>query len=100
MQFFSFLWQNPIFILWLYLAIINLVTFITMGVDKFKAARQKWRIPEKTLFFLVAIGGSIGGIAGIYTFRHKTLRKKFTIGFPAIMIVQIALGIFIYIYTK
>jgi len=100
MQFFNFFFQNPICILWLYLVIINLAAFITMGADKYKAARQKWRIPERTLFLLAAIGGSIGGIAGIYAFRHKTLRKKFTLGFPAILIIQIALGIFIYIYTK
>ena len=100
MNFFSFLFQNPIYIILLYLAIINLVAFIAMGADKYKAARQKWRIPERTLLLLAAIGGSIGGIAGIYAFRHKTLRKKFTIGFPAILIIQIALGIFIYIYAK
>ncbi len=100
MRFFDFLWQNPLYILWLYLAIINLTAFIIMGIDKHKATHQKWRIPEKTLFLFAAIGGSIGGIAGIYAFRHKTLHKKFTLGFPAILIVQIAIGILIYICTK
>lgn len=97
MRIFGFLWQNPVYILWLWLAIINLAAFITMGVDKHKAARQKWRIPEKTLFVLAAIGGSIGGILGIIIFRHKTRHIKFTLGFPTILILQIAIGIFAYL---
>ena len=100
MRFFDFLWQNPLCILCLWLAIINFTAFIVMGIDKYKSTHQKWRITEKALFIFAAIGGSIGGIAGIYAFRHKTLRKKFTLGFPAILIIQLALGIFVYIYTK
>lgn len=99
MQFFDYLWHNPIYILWLWLLIINITSFIFMGADKYKARHNKWRIPEKTLFLLAIIGGSIGGICGIYTFHHKTLHKKFTIGFPAILIIQIALGILIYSMT-
>jgi len=99
MRFFELLGEQPLYILWLWLAAINLAAFLAMGIDKFRASRQKWRIPEKTLFLLAAIGGSLGGICGIYVFRHKTLHKKFTLGFPAILILQIALGILIYLNT-
>ena len=99
MRFFELLGDQPLYILWLWLSVINLAAFLAMGIDKFRASRQKWRIPEKTLFLLAAIGGSLGGICGIYVFRHKTLHKKFTLGFPAILILQIALGILIYLNT-
>lgn len=99
MRFFELLGEQPLYILWLWLAAINLAAFLAMGIDKFRATRQKWRIPEKNLFLLAAIGGSLGGICGIYVFRHKTLHKKFTLGFPAILILQIALGILIYLNT-
>lgn len=78
-------------LLWWYLLAINLVCFAAMGIDKLKARHQKWRIPEKNLFILAALGGSVGGLFGIYAFRHKTLHKKFTVGFPAILVLQIAL---------
>lgn len=100
MNFFKWLWQNPIFILWIYLGIMTLVTFLVMGIDKRKAVKQRRRIPESTLFLLAVIGGSVGGILGIYAFRHKTLHKQFTIGFPIILILQVALGIFIFLSTK
>lgn len=99
MRFFELLGEHPLYILWLWLAVINLVAFLAMGIDKYKAARQKWRIPEKTLFLLAIIGGSVGGICGIYVFRHKTLHKNFTLGFPAILILQVALGVLIYLNT-
>ena len=80
-----------------YLVIMNLAAFIAMGVDKSKAKRGAWRIPEKTLFLLSFLGGSIGSLAGMYTFRHKTRHMKFVIGMPAILIVHlIAAGILIY----
>lgn len=91
----KWLWANPIWFLWIYLIIINIVSFAFMGADKRKARREKRRVPESTLFLLAVIGGSVGGIAGIYAFRHKTLHKQFTIGFPIILILQVALGIFI-----
>ena len=99
MRFIELLGEHPLYILWLWLAVINLVAFLAMGIDKYKAARQKWRIPEKTLFLLAIIGGSVGGICGIYVFRHKTLHRKFTLGFPAILILQVALGVLIYLNT-
>lgn len=97
MRFFTWLGESPIRILWLYLIIINIVTFFLMGIDKRKAIKAKWRIPESKLFLFAWLGGSLGGILGIYAFRHKTKHKKFTIGFPLILILQIALGVFIYI---
>lgn len=100
MQFFDILKQNPLDILWLWLAIINIAAFIAMGIDKYKAVHQKWRIPERNLFILAAVGGSAGGIAGMFAFHHKIRHKKFTLGFPAILICQAAIGIFIYINTK
>ena len=72
-----------------YLVLINVVTFITFGVDKSRARKHAWRIPEKTLFFLAIIGGSVGAIAGMYFFRHKTRHWYFVIGMPLILILQI-----------
>ena len=79
----------------IYLLGINLITFFAMWLDKYKAKRGKWRTQEKTLFTLVALGGGIGGIAGMYTFRHKTKKSRFIIGFPLIIIMQILLIIVI-----
>lgn len=73
-----------------YLLVINLFAMLIMAVDKSKAERNKWRIPEKTLFIVALIGGSIGSIAGMYMFRHKTKHAGFVIGMPAILILQIA----------
>lgn len=66
-----------------------------MAVDKSKAKHGKWRISEKTLFLLAAVGGSVGSLAGMYTFRHKTKHTKFVIGMPVILIVHIALAIYV-----
>lgn len=60
-----------------------------MYIDKQKAKKGKWRIPEKTLFIITALGGGIGTIAGMYTFRHKTKKMIFVIGFPLITILEI-----------
>lgn len=80
----------------IYLIIINLIAFLSMYIDKRKARYGKWRIPEQTLFILALIGGSIGSIAGMYTFRHKTKKLRFSIGFPVILILQIVLGFMVY----
>ncbi|MCR5279173.1 MAG: DUF1294 domain-containing protein [Lachnospiraceae bacterium] len=79
--------------IWLvtYVIAVNLIGFAAMGLDKFKAKNHAWRIPESTLFFIAIIGGSIGSIAGMRLFHHKTLHKKFTVGMPLILLVQIAL---------
>ena len=69
--------------------LINIITFVVMGIDKKKAKFGKWRISESALFTLVLLGGGIGGIAGMYVFRHKTKKMRFVIGFPAILIFEI-----------
>ena len=79
-----------------YLIIVNILAFFAMYIDKKRAKMGKWRIKEHTLFILALIGGSIGAIIGMYTFRHKTKKAKFFIGFPVILIVEILLGFMIY----
>lgn len=75
-----------------YLIIINIIAFFLMGIDKKKAQTGAWRIPEKTLFLSAILGGSIGAIAGMQLFRHKTKHKSFVIGMPVILIVQLLLA--------
>lgn len=79
----------------IYLLIINAVGFVLMLADKQKAKRNLWRIPEATLMGVAAIGGSTGSLLGMYTFRHKTKRPKFTIGIPVILALQIVLAVFL-----
>ena len=73
-----------------WLIIINLTAFAVFGIDKKRAKKGQWRIPEKTLFLSAILGGSIGAILGMYIFHHKTKHWYFQFGIPAIMIVQIA----------
>lgn len=75
----------------LYLLLINAVSFLLMLVDKQKARKNRWRIPESTLMLTAALGGSIGALAGMYCFRHKTRHLKFTLGIPAILAAQLLL---------
>ena len=75
----------------IYLIAINVVTFFLYGIDKWKAKRSKWRIPEATLLGLAVIGGSIGAWLGMKVWHHKTLHKKFKYGLPLILLAQIAL---------
>ncbi len=88
-------------IYWLisYVVIINIIAFIVMGIDKRKAKKRAWRIPEATLFILAGIGGSIGSIAGMYTFRHKTKHRSFVLGMPAILIAQVILIVSLFFLT-
>lgn len=79
----------------LYLLIINAVGLLLMLADKVKARRNLWRTPEATLMLVAAFGGSIGSLAGMYLFRHKTKHPKFTLGIPAILIAQTALVVWI-----
>ena len=79
-----------------YLISINVLTFLLYGIDKWKARRGKWRIPEDTLIWLAIAGGSIGALLGMYLFRHKTQHKKFTLGVPAILLVQVTLIYFFF----
>lgn len=80
----------------IYLLIINLTGFFTMFLDKQKARRGKWRIPEKTLFLLAIIGGSLGTTLGMHTFHHKTKHWYFKFGMPLILIAQVALIVYIF----
>lgn len=81
----------------IYLIVINLIGFLAMGIDKYKAKRNYWRIPEGTLMMLAVLGGGIGTISGIYVFRHKTKKMKFTVGMPTILISEIAIIIYLFI---
>lgn len=81
--------MNAVTLIVVYLVVVNLISFILMGVDKSKARKRSWRIPESTLFVLALIGGSIGSIAGMHLFRHKTRHWYFLYGMPAILIIQI-----------
>ena len=73
----------------IYFIVINIIGFFIMWLDKRKAIKGSCRIPEKTLFIITALGGGIGTIAGMYTFRHKTQKIQFVIGFPFITILEI-----------
>ena len=78
-----------------YLAVINAVTFLVYGIDKLRAKRGAWRIPEKTLFLLPIIGGSVGAIAGMKVFHHKTKHWYFKYGLPLILLLQLALVVWL-----
>ena len=77
----------------LYLVAINAIGFLAMFIDKEKAKKGKWRIKENTLLVITLLGGGIGTIAGMYTFRHKTKKMIFVIGFPVIVVAEIILAI-------
>ena len=81
----------------LYLLLINAGAFVLMLADKQKARKNRWRISERTLIGSALLGGSLGALLGMYTFRHKTKHLKFTLGVPAILIAQIALAIWIFL---
>ena len=72
-----------------YLAAINLIAFCVYGADKRRARRDAWRVPEKTLFLLALLGGSIGALAGMRVFHHKTRKWYFRFGIPAILLLQV-----------
>lgn len=72
-----------------YLILVNAAGFLLMLADKHKARKNKWRIPESTLMGIAAIGGSLGSLLGMYTFRHKARHKKFTIGIPALLAAHV-----------
>lgn len=84
-------------VLLVWLAVINLVTFAVYGIDKAKAKRGAWRVPEKTLFLLPLLGGSLGALLGMKVFRHKTKHWYFVWGIPLILVAQIALAIWLYL---
>lgn len=76
-------------IMLLYLLLINAAGFLLMLIDKWKAKKNRWRIPEATLFLVAAVGGSIGSLIGMYTVRHKTKHIKFVVGMPLILAAQV-----------
>ena len=82
----------------IYLLTINAAAFLFMLMDKWKAKKNRWRIPEATLMALAALGGSIGSLLGMYLFRHKTRHPKFTLGIPAILVLQVVIALWILIY--
>jgi len=82
----------------IYLVVVNLITFLAMYLDKRKAKKGNWRTKENTLFGLVALGGGVGGIIGMYVFRHKTKKPGFVIGFPVILILEILFALLIVFY--
>ena len=83
-----------------YLVIINAAGFLIMLIDKRKAQKNLWRIPERTIMSVAVCGGSVGVLLGMYAFRHKTKHLKFTIGVPLILSVQILIAIFALIYMQ
>ena len=78
--------------LW-YLLAVNLAALCVFGLDKRRARRDEWRIPEKTLFLLAALGGGLGALIGMRVWHHKTLHRSFRYGIPAILLVE-AVGLF------
>lgn len=94
---------GPWALLLIYLLLINLLTFLLFGLDKWKAKRKEKRpsvrrIPEKTLFLLSALGGSAGALLGMRAFHHKTLHRSFRLGIPAILILQTVIPAGLYLY--
>lgn len=87
-------------LLLLYLLIINAAGFLLMLVDKHKAKKNQWRIPESTLMLTAALGGSVGSLIGMYTVRHKTKHPKFTVGIPLILALQIILAVWLLVFLK
>lgn len=87
--------MNPITFIIIYLIIVNIVGFAIMGIDKRKAIKRSFRVPEATLFIIALIGGSLGSIIGMRVFRHKTRHWYFVVGMPAILLIQIALLVFL-----
>ena len=87
----------------MYLALMNAVALVAMGVDKVKALVKAWRMPERTLFILAILGGSFGAWTGMYLFHHKTNAERkphFVFGFPAIFVTHVALGYLAWRYLR
>ncbi|MBE6113104.1 MAG: DUF1294 domain-containing protein [Peptococcaceae bacterium] len=83
-------------IVMIFLLLINIAGFAMMGIDKQKARRDQWRIPERNFFITALLGGSLGCYLGMQIFHHKTMHKAFTIGMPAILIIQIIIPVILY----
>ena len=81
-----------------YIILASIIGFLSMGIDKWKAKKKKYRISEKTLLLIALIGGSVGSLLGMKIFHHKTLHKKFTIGIPVILCLQIIAILYCFIF--
>ena len=81
--------MDVVLIIIIYVVMMNLVSFALMGIDKYKAKKKAWRIPEATLFLFAIFGGSIGSILGMFLFHHKTRHWYFLFGLPLILIIQL-----------
>lgn len=82
-------------ILLLYFVIVNIIELALFGLDKWRAKRGAWRVRERNLFLVAIAGGSLGGLLGMYLFRHKTQHLTFKLGFPLIILLQ--LGLLVYL---
>ena len=78
-----------------FLVVMNIIGFASMGIDKYKSVHRQWRIPERTLFVIAIFGGSLGSTIGMYVFLHKTTHWYFSYGMPAILLIQILLAAFL-----
>ena len=83
-------------IIYTFIAILNVITFLIYAIDKWKAKKNRWRISESILLLLAVLGGSIGALMGMKIWHHKTMHKKFKYGIPLIMILQI--GMLLYLW--
>lgn len=79
-----------------YLLVVNTLTFLLYGIDKYKAKKARWRISEATLLMMAVIGGSIGAWAGMRLWHHKTMHKKFKYGIPLIILLQVTLAFYLH----
>lgn len=79
----------------IWLAGVNVVTFALYGIDKHRAKKGRWRIPERTLLLLPLLGGSVGGILGMAAFHHKTSHWYFRVGLPVIFLLQAAAAVYL-----
>lgn len=83
-----------------YILVMNILGILVMAVDKRRAVKKKWRIPEKQLLLVSLLGGSIGTLTGMYLFRHKTKHWYFVVGMPLILIIQVAIVVYLSISGK
>lgn len=81
--------MNIFDVLFYYILAVNVLAFSVYGMDKHKAKRNQWRVPESQLLLVAAVGGSVGALCGMYVFHHKTRKMKFRFGVPAILVIQI-----------
>lgn len=84
----------------IYLLLINIAAFAMFGMDKWKAKNRKYRIPEAALLLSAALGGSVGAICGMDFFRHKTLHRRFKVGLPLILFVQVGVAAAVYLSVR